>query len=218
MLILVVATIVIVVIFAIVIAIVIAIVVAIIVVIIHSRHLCHRCHRLIVSVIVVSVIVISVVFAALFPLLLALCLLPAAMMTTRLLLLLLSYCEDNLRRTSAVIDLCCCRCHRPRPHQGPHTANKMIAAANATSRAVVVNVFGPIVAVWAAVEGMTLLPLKGSGFGKGHVLPLGTFSTYSYQSFEGVQVVILFLTMTILHITAKEHRIHPLNHDKHRRQ
>jgi hypothetical protein len=94
----------------------------------------------------------------------------------------------------------------------------MIAAAAATSRAVVVVVFGPIVAVWAAVEeGMTLLPSKGSGFGEGHVLPLGTFSTYSYRSFGCERVVILFLTMTILRITAEEHRIHPLNHDKHRR-
>jgi hypothetical protein len=56
----------------------------------------------------------------------------------------------------------------------------MIAAADATSRAVVVVLFGPVVAVWAAVEGMTLLPLKGSGFGEGL---LGTFSTYSYRSF-----------------------------------
>ncbi len=48
----------------------------------------------------------------------------------------------------------------------------MIAAANATSRAVVVILFGPIVAVWAAVEGMTLLPSSGSGFGEGHVLPV----------------------------------------------
>jgi hypothetical protein len=46
----------------------------------------------------------------------------------------------------------------------------MIATANATSRAVVVILFGPIVAVWAAVEGMILLPSKGSGFGEGHVL------------------------------------------------
>jgi hypothetical protein len=46
----------------------------------------------------------------------------------------------------------------------------MIAAADATSRAVVVVFFGPVIPVWAAVEGMTLLPLKGSGFGKGHVL------------------------------------------------
>jgi hypothetical protein len=92
----------------------------------------------------------------------------------------------------------------------------MIAAANATSRAVVVILFGPIVTVWAAVEGITLLPSKGSGFGEGHVLPLGTFSTYSYHSFGCEQVVILFLTMMILHITTKEHQIHPLNHDKHR--
>jgi hypothetical protein len=48
----------------------------------------------------------------------------------------------------------------------------MITAANVTSRAVVVVLFGPVVAVWAAVEGMTLLPSKGSGFGKGHVLPV----------------------------------------------
>jgi hypothetical protein len=59
----------------------------------------------------------------------------------------------------------------------------MIAAANATSRAIVIVVFGPVVAVWVAVEGMTLLPSKGSGFGEGRVLPLGTFSTYSYHSF-----------------------------------
>jgi hypothetical protein len=48
----------------------------------------------------------------------------------------------------------------------------MIAAANATSRAVVVVLFGSVIAVWAAVEGMTLLPSKGSGFGEGHVLPV----------------------------------------------
>jgi hypothetical protein len=73
---------------------------------------------------------------------------------------------------SIVIDLCCC-CHQhcPRPHQGPHTA-EMFAAANATSRAVVVVLFGLIVAVWVAVEGMTLLPLSGSDFGEGHVLPV----------------------------------------------
>jgi hypothetical protein len=59
----------------------------------------------------------------------------------------------------------------------------MIPASNATSRAIVVVIFGPLVAVWAAVEGMTLLPSKGSGFGEGYVLPLGTFSTYSYHSF-----------------------------------
>jgi hypothetical protein len=46
----------------------------------------------------------------------------------------------------------------------------MIAAANATSRAVVITLFGPVIAVWVAVEGMRLLPSKGSGFGKGHVL------------------------------------------------
>jgi hypothetical protein len=84
----------------------------------------------------------------------------------------------------------------------------MIAAANATSRAIFVVVFCPIVAVWAAVEGMTLLPSKGSGFGEGPVLPLGTFSTYSYRSFGCERVVILFLTMAILQITAKEHQIH----------
>jgi hypothetical protein len=86
----------------------------------------------------------------------------------------------------------------------------MIATANATSRAVVVVIFGPVVAVWVVVEGMTLLPLMGSGFGEGHVLPLGTFSKYSYRSFGCKRVVILFLTMTILRITAEEHRIHPL--------
>jgi hypothetical protein len=118
---------------------------------------------------------------------------------------------------SAVINLCRHRRHRPRPHQGPHTANEMIPAADATSRAVVVVIFGPVVAVWVAVEGMTLLPSKGFGFGKGHVLPLGTFSMYSYRSFGCERVVILFLTMTILRISAKEHQIHPLNHDKHRR-
>jgi hypothetical protein len=137
------------------------------------------------------------------------------MMTTTLSLLSSSYWDDNLRRASAVIDLCRRRRHRPRPYQGPHTANEMIAAADATSRAVVIVAFGPVVTVWVAVEGMTLLPSKGSGFGEGHVLLLGTFSTYSYRSFGCEQVVILFLTMTILLITAKEHRIHPLNHDKH---
>jgi hypothetical protein len=73
----------------------------------------------------------------------------------------------------------------------------MITAANAMSRAVVDVLFGPDVAVWAAVEGVTLLPLKGSGFGEGHVLPIGTFSTYSYRSFGCDQVVLLFLTMRI---------------------
>jgi hypothetical protein len=48
----------------------------------------------------------------------------------------------------------------------------MIAAADATSRAVVVVLFGPVLAVWAVVEGMTLLPSKGFGFGEGHVLPV----------------------------------------------
>jgi hypothetical protein len=91
----------------------------------------------------------------------------------------------------------------------------MIAAADATSRAVVVVLFGPVVAFWAAVEGMTLLPSSGSGFGEGHVLPLGTISTYSYRRFGCERVVILFLTMTIRRITAEEHRIHPLNHDEH---
>jgi hypothetical protein len=58
----------------------------------------------------------------------------------------------------------------------------MIAAANATSRAIVVVLFGLIIAVWAAVEGMTLLPSKSSSSGEGNILPLGTFSTYSYHS------------------------------------
>jgi hypothetical protein len=105
------------------------------------------------------------------------------MMTTTLSLLLSSSRNNNLRRTGAVINLCHRHRHHPRPHQGPHTANEMIAAANATSRAVVVVAFGPVITVWAAVEGMTLLPSKGSGFGEGHVLPLGTFSTYSHRSF-----------------------------------
>jgi hypothetical protein len=48
----------------------------------------------------------------------------------------------------------------------------MIAAANATSRAIVVVLFGLVIAIWVVVEGMTLLPLSGSGFGKGHVLPV----------------------------------------------
>jgi hypothetical protein len=48
----------------------------------------------------------------------------------------------------------------------------MITAADKTSRAVAVVLFGPVIAVWAVVEGMTLLPSKGSGFGKGYVLPV----------------------------------------------
>ena len=91
----------------------------------------------------------------------------------------------------------------------------MIAAANATSRAVVVVLFGPIIAVWAAVEGMTLLSLKSSGFGEGHVLPLGTFSKYSYCSCDCDEIFFEFLTMTILHSAAKEDQIHHLNHDEH---
>jgi hypothetical protein len=72
---------------------------------------------------------------------------------------------------SVVIDLCSCRCHCPRPHQGPHSA-EMIAVADATSSAIVVVLFDLVVAVWAAVEGMTLLSLKGSGLDEGHVLPV----------------------------------------------
>jgi hypothetical protein len=91
----------------------------------------------------------------------------------------------------------------------------MIAAANATSRAIVIVLFGPIVAVWAAVESMTLLPSKGSGFGEGHVLPLDTFSTYSYRSCDCDEIFFDFLTMTILNSAAKEGQIHHLNHDEH---
>jgi hypothetical protein len=91
----------------------------------------------------------------------------------------------------------------------------MIAAANATSRAIVVVLFGPLVAVWAVVEGVALLPSKGSGFGEGHVLPLGTFSTYSYRSCDCDEIFFYFLTMTILHSTAEEDHIHHLNHDEH---
>jgi hypothetical protein len=68
----------------------------------------------------------------------------------------------------------------------------MIATANATSRAVVVVLFGPVVAVRAAVEGMTLLSSKGSGFGKGNVLPLGTFSTYSYRNCDCDEIFFIF--------------------------
>jgi hypothetical protein len=68
----------------------------------------------------------------------------------------------------------------------------MITAANATSRAVVVVLFGPVVTVRVAVEGMTLLPLKGSGFSEGHVLPLGTFSTYSYRSCDCDEIFFIF--------------------------
>jgi hypothetical protein len=91
----------------------------------------------------------------------------------------------------------------------------MIAAADATSRAVVIVLFGPVIAVWAAVEGMTLLPSKSSGFGEGHVLPLGTSSMYSYRSCDCDEIFFVFLTMTILHKAAEEDRIHHLNHDEH---
>jgi hypothetical protein len=90
----------------------------------------------------------------------------------------------------------------------------MIATANATSRVIVIGLFGPIVAVWVAEEGMTLLPSKGSGFGEGQVLPLGTFSTYSYHSCDCDEVFFDFLTMTILHSATKEDQIHHLNHDE----
>ena len=69
----------------------------------------------------------------------------------------------------------------PDPIQDPHTAKEMIAAANVTSRAVVVVLFGTIVAVWAAV-GVPLL------YGRTLVLArvmfhlFGTFFTYSYRS------------------------------------
>ncbi len=59
----------------------------------------------------------------------------------------------------------------PDPIQDPHAANEMITAADVTSSAVVVILFGTIIAVWAAVEGVPLL-WKDSGFGKGHVLPV----------------------------------------------
>jgi hypothetical protein len=91
----------------------------------------------------------------------------------------------------------------------------MIAAANATSRAIVAVLFGPVAAVWVVVEGITLLPLKSSGFGKGHVLPLGTFSTYSHHSRDCDDIFFDFLNMAILHSTAKEDQIHHLNHDEH---
>jgi hypothetical protein len=80
----------------------------------------------------------------------------------------------------------------------------MIAAVDTTSRAIVVILFGPVVAVWAAVEGMTLLPSKGSGFGEGHVLPLSTFPTYSYCSCDCDEIFFDFLTMTILHRPPKK--------------
>ncbi len=118
-------------------------------------------------------------------------------------------------RTSAIIDLCRHHRHRSRPQLGPHTANEMITAANATNRVIVVGLFGSVVAVWAAVEGMTLLPSKGSGFGEVHVLPLGTFSTYSYHSCDCDEIFFDFLTMTILHSATKEDQIYHLNHDEH---
>jgi hypothetical protein len=69
----------------------------------------------------------------------------------------------------------------------------MITAANATSRAIVVVLFGPVVTVWAAVEGMTLQPLWGSGFNEGRVLPLGTFfSMYSYCSCDCDEIFLIF--------------------------
>ncbi len=57
-----------------------------------------------------------------------------------------------------------------------------IGVHHTTSRAVVIILLGPVVPIWASMDGMTLLPSKGSGFGEGHVLPLGTFSMYSYRS------------------------------------
>ena len=69
----------------------------------------------------------------------------------------------------------------PDPIQNPHTAKEMIAAANVTSRAVVIVLFDTVVAVWVAV-GMPLL--------YGRILVLvrvmfclfGTLFTYSYCS------------------------------------
>jgi hypothetical protein len=69
----------------------------------------------------------------------------------------------------------------PYPIQDPHTAKEMIVTADVTSRAVVVILFGTVVAVWAVV-GVPLLC--------GRILVLamvmfrlfGTFFTYSYRS------------------------------------
>jgi hypothetical protein len=155
---------------AVVIAIVIAFVVAAIVVIIHHCHL--RLVIIILSIFIVSAIVISVICAAPFPFVASLP--PASsnddhnviivVIVIVCLLSVLAGCHFSL--SSVVIDLCCPCCHCPRPHQGPHTV-KMVTAADATSRALVVVLFGPVATVWVAVEGMTLLPLNGSGFRQG---------------------------------------------------
>jgi hypothetical protein len=91
----------------------------------------------------------------------------------------------------------------------------MIAAANATSRAVVVILFGPVVAVWAVVEGMTLLPSKGSGFNEGHVLPLGTFSMYSYRSCDCDEIFFVFFDHDNTPQRRQRRPNSPLNHDEH---
>jgi hypothetical protein len=165
-----VAVVVVAVIVADVVAIVITFVVATIVVIIHCCHL--HLVVIVLSIIIVSVRVISVICATPFPLVASL---PPACGDDEqnfIVVVIVVVCLSSIPAgchfslSSVVIDFCRrCR-HCLRPHQGPHTA-EMVTAANATSRSVVVVLFGPIAAVWAAVEGMTLLPSNGSGLGRG---------------------------------------------------
>ena len=69
----------------------------------------------------------------------------------------------------------------PDPIQDPHTAKEMITATNVTSRAIVVVLFGTVVAVWAAV-GMPLLYGRILVLARVMFCLFGTFFTYSYRS------------------------------------
>jgi hypothetical protein len=184
---------------AVVAAIVVAVVVVGIVVIIHHhrRHYHHRHLCLVVFIVaVVSVIVISVSSAPpLFPLSFPLCLLQSAMMTMTLLLLSLSYRDDDLRRMSFISIFVVNIIIALDPIQDPQAAKEMIAASDVTIRAVVIILFGTVVAVWAAV-GMPLLYGKILVLARVMFCLVGTFFTCSYRSC-GCET-LFFLTMTIV--------------------
>jgi hypothetical protein len=140
--------------------IVVSVVVAGIIVIIHRHCRCYH-HRnlflVVIIVAVVSVIIVSALSAPpFFPSFFPLHLPQAATMTTTLSSLSSSYRDNDLRRTGVVIHLCRQRRCRPRPHPGHPHCQRNDTAANVTSRAIVVVLFGTVVAVWAAV-GVPLL-------------------------------------------------------------
>ena len=68
----------------------------------------------------------------------------------------------------------------PYPIQDPHTAKEMIPAADVTSRAIVVVLFGTVVAVWVVV-GVPLLYGRILVLARVMCCLFGTFFTYSYR-------------------------------------